>query len=59
MPKKYRSDVMRVIHGTATDLYKIGGMDRKTLRKFDVLCFTSMQEMTPKKFAPADPRESE
>ena len=49
MAKKYRSDVMSAIHETANDLYKVGGMDKMTMRKFDALCLTPIQEMPPKK----------
>lgn len=49
MPKRYRSSVMASIHETAADLYAVDGMDRKTMRKFDVLCLTPIQAMTPKK----------
>jgi len=49
MPDKYRSDAMAAIHETATDLYAVGGMDRRTMRKFDVLCLTQIQQITPKK----------
>jgi putative transcriptional regulator len=57
MRKKYRSNVMAAIHETATDLYKVDGMDRKTMRKFDVLCLTPIQEMTPKKILALRTRE--
>jgi putative transcriptional regulator len=57
MPKKYRSDVMASIHGTATDLFAAGGMDRKTMRKFDVLCLTPIQKMTPKRIRELRTRE--
>ena len=57
MPKKYRSDVMASIHETATDLFAVGGMDRKTMRKFDVLCLTPIQEMTPQRIRELRPRE--
>ena len=49
MPKKYPSKVMASIHETATDLYRSGGIDQQTMRTFDVLCLTPVQEMTPKK----------
>ncbi len=49
MPAKYRSDIMAAIHETATDLHWVGGMDRKTMRKFDVLCLTPVEEMSPAK----------
>ncbi|GGG96685.1 helix-turn-helix domain-containing protein [Silvibacterium dinghuense] len=47
MPKKFRSDAMAAVHEAAADLYRVGGMDRKTMRKFDALCLTPVQEMTP------------
>jgi putative transcriptional regulator len=50
MPKRFRSDVMESVHDAAADLYAVSGMDRKTMRKFDVLCLTPIQKMTPKKF---------
>ncbi|HEY1903253.1 MAG TPA: DNA-binding transcriptional regulator [Terracidiphilus sp.] len=57
MPNKYRSNVMATIHETASDLYAVGGIDRKTMRKFDVLCLTQIQEMTPKKIRALRTRE--
>jgi putative transcriptional regulator len=57
MPKKYRSEVMAAIHETAGDLYSVGGMDQKTMRKFDVLCLTPIPEMTPKKIRALRARE--
>jgi putative transcriptional regulator len=57
MPKKFRSEVMAAIHETAADLYSVGGMDRKTMRKFDVLCLTPILEMTPKKIRALRARE--
>ncbi len=57
MPKRYRSDVMESIHDTAADLYAVGGMDQKTMRKFDVLCLTPIQEMSPKKIRALRTRE--
>jgi hypothetical protein len=38
MPKRYRSGVRGSIHETAADVYAVGGMDQKTMRKFDVWC---------------------
>jgi putative transcriptional regulator len=57
MPEKYRSDVMASIHETAADLYAVGGMDRKTMRKFDLLCLTKIQKMTPEKIRALRTRE--
>jgi|SRR5580658_7537493 putative transcriptional regulator len=57
MAKKYHSDAMAAIHEVANDLYSVGGMDRKTMRKFDVLCLTQIQEMTPEKIRALRARE--
>lgn len=57
MPKKYRSKIMKSIHETASDLFASGGMDRKTMRKFDVLCLTPVEQMTPKKIRELRVRE--
>lgn len=57
MPKKYRSKAMAAIHETAADLYQTGGMDKKTMRKFDALCLTPIQKMTPSKIRALRVRE--
>lgn len=57
MAKKYRSTVMAAIHETAADLHRVGGMDKKTMRKFDALCLTPIQAMTPKKIRALRVRE--
>jgi putative transcriptional regulator len=58
MPKRYRSDVMQTIHQTASDLFTSGGMDRKTMRKFDVMCLTPIAKMTPRKIRALRTREN-
>jgi putative transcriptional regulator len=58
MPKKYRNEVMAAIHETASDLHRVGGMDRKTMRKFDVLCLTPILEMTPDRIRALRTREN-
>ena len=49
MPRRFRSSAMEAIHETAADLHSVGGIDRKTMRKFDALCLTPIEEMTPAK----------
>ena len=48
---------MAAIHETAADLHRIGGMDQKTMRKFDALCLTPIEEMTPAKIRALRDRE--
>jgi putative transcriptional regulator len=57
MEKKYRSEAMAAIHETASDLYAVGGMDRTTMRKFDLLCLTPIQSMTAEKIRALRTRE--
>lgn len=57
MPKKYRSDAMAAIHETALDLHQAGGLDQRTMRKFDALCLTPIQKMTPAKIRALRTRE--
>jgi len=48
---------MAAIHETAADLYRVGGMDKNTMRRFDALCLTPVQKMTPKKIRALRMRE--
>ena len=50
---------MVAIHETATDLYKVGGMDRKAMRKFDALPHSDAGDDAEEDSRPADTRESE
>jgi len=55
---KYRSNAAAAVHESVTDLYKAGGVDRKTMRKFDALCLTPVAEMTPAKIRKLREREN-
>jgi putative transcriptional regulator len=57
MPKKYKSKAMAAIHETAVDLYQNGGLDKRTMRKFDALCLTPIQKMTPSRIRALRVRE--
>jgi putative transcriptional regulator len=58
MAKKFASKAMAAIHETAADLYKVGGIDKQTMRKFDILCLTPIQPMTPRKIRALRIREN-
>ena len=47
MTKQYRSPVMASIHETAEGLHSAGVMDKRTMRKFDEACLTSVLTLTP------------
>jgi len=57
MPK-YRSKIAAAVHETVSDLYKAGGVDRRTMRKFDTLCLTPIVKMTPAKIRALRLREN-
>jgi putative transcriptional regulator len=46
--KRYRSDIARAVHATVRGLHRIGLADRKTMRRFDVSCLTTIEELTAK-----------
>jgi len=58
MPNKYRNKMMASVHEAAIDLYKVGGLDKKTMREFDALCLTPVLEMTPEKIRALRKREN-
>jgi len=41
MKKKYQSEVLEVLHETATGLHRLVLVDEKTMRDFDVSCLTN------------------
>lgn len=47
MSKTYKSDIMAVIHETATDLHDEGLMDKATMRQFDKSCLTKVTSFEP------------
>lgn len=49
--RKYKSDVMRSVHRAAADLAEIGIIDKTTMREFDAMCLTAVEELSPKDIA--------
>ncbi len=49
--KKYKSDVLRSVHEGASDLYKSGLIDERTMREFDASCLTTVKDLSPKQIA--------
>lgn len=41
------SDILKSVHKTAQGLKRIGAIDKTTMRKFDVLCLTTVHEFSP------------
>lgn len=45
-PDKYRSEALPAAHESARDLHAAGGIDKMTLRKFDLLCLTLVEPLS-------------
>jgi len=48
---KYKGDIMHSVHSAMADLAEIGVIDKKTMRKFDAMCLTTVEELSPKDIA--------
>lgn len=47
MSKRYGSDALAAVHETAVGLHEAGVIDKRTLKEFDDLCLTPVEELTP------------
>lgn len=45
--RKYNSDAFEAIHSSARGLYKVGAIDKATMRSFDESCLTVPDEFEP------------
>ena len=43
---KYRDAQLEVMHKTAAGLARLGALDKKTMRDFDVFCLTTVEPMS-------------
>jgi putative transcriptional regulator len=43
---KPRSVALGALHEAASDLYRAGGMDKLTMRQFDLICLTQVEELS-------------
>jgi putative transcriptional regulator len=46
--RKYRSETLESAHSAATGLYKIGVIDKATMRYFDRACLTPVENFKPR-----------
>ncbi len=44
---KFKSDAFEAIHSSASGLFKVGGIDKATMREFDDSCLTIPAEIDP------------
>ena len=47
MTKQYRSEALAAAHEAALGLAEAGVMSKRTMRKFDEMCLTPVEDMTP------------
>jgi putative transcriptional regulator len=45
--KTYKSEALEAIHSTVIEMYGIGVIDKKTMRKFDRSCLTPIHAFLP------------
>jgi putative transcriptional regulator len=55
---KDRSEALAALHEAAGDLHKAGGIDKLTMRRFDLLCLTLVEELSPDKLRPCARRRA-
>jgi putative transcriptional regulator len=44
---KFNSDAMQAIHASAKALFKVGGIDKATMRQFDATCLVTPPLLAP------------
>lgn len=45
--RKYKSDAFEAIHSAASGMYKVGTIDKATMRHFDETCLSKTVEFAP------------
>jgi putative transcriptional regulator len=46
--QKYKSDAFEAIHSTVSGMYRVGTIDKATMRSFDVSCLAAPPPLKPK-----------
>lgn len=44
---KFKSDAFEAIHSSATSMYRVGAIDKTTMKEFSEACLTSPPALTP------------
>ena len=58
MAKQYKSDALAAAHETALGLSEAGVMAKRTMRVFDEMCLTPVEDMTPEEIREIRMREN-
>ncbi|HYD71368.1 DNA-binding transcriptional regulator [Azospirillum sp.] len=56
--KTYRSDALAAVHETAADLHAAGLLDQRTMRDFDAMCLTTVEDLSPEEIKALREREN-
>jgi putative transcriptional regulator len=46
--KKYKSPIFEAVHEAMSDAYEVGVIDKTTMREFDAMCLTKVDDLSPK-----------
>jgi putative transcriptional regulator len=49
MARKYKSEIAEVVHSSASALYRVGAIDKATMREFDESCLATPPAMDPRR----------
>ena len=49
MPKQYRSGALAAVHEAALGLTEAGVMSKRTMKVFDEMCLTPIEDMAPER----------
>ncbi|MDE0389845.1 MAG: helix-turn-helix domain-containing protein, partial [Rhodospirillales bacterium] len=58
MTKQYKSEALAAAHEAALGLAEAGLMSKRTMRKFDEMCLTPVEDMPPEKIRALRLREN-
>lgn len=46
MPNNYKSEIAEAVHTDMQDMFKLGVIDKQTMRRFDELCLAPVEPMS-------------
>ena len=58
MAEQFRSDALAAVHETAQGLADAGVLKKRTMKAFDEMCLTPIEEMTPERIRELRTREN-
>jgi putative transcriptional regulator len=56
--KRAGSSILASVHEAATDLHRLGLVDKATMREFDALCLTPVESLAPEEIRALREREN-